>query len=150
GQPERAYWCCPRHGCVVEEGRKAEMVSAGRWRATAPDVAGHAGFRLNSLISPLPHAAWGVLAKEFLAAKDDPASLQVFTNTVLGEGWNGEGEDLDAHELLGRTQPFGIEKLPEAVLAITAGVDVQRDRVEITFIGWDRHGNAYVLGHVVI
>jgi hypothetical protein len=25
------------------------MVAAGRWRATVPDVKGHAGFRLNAL-----------------------------------------------------------------------------------------------------
>lgn len=150
GEPGKARWGCPGCGCVIDEGRKAEMVAAGRWRATAPDVKGHAGFKLNSLVSPLPHAAWGVLAQEFVAAKGSPGSLQVFVNTVLGEGWNGEGEELDAHELQARAGPFSMEKLPEVVLSVTAGVDVQRDRIEITFIGWDRQGNAYVLGHVVI
>jgi len=33
---------------------------------------------------------------------------------------------------------------------MTAGIDVQRDRLEISFIGWAQDGTAYVLGHRVI
>jgi len=40
--------------------------------------------------------------------------------------------------------------LPEEVLAITAGVDVQDDRLEVTFVGWDQAGTAFILGHHVI
>ena len=35
-----------------------QMVEAGRWRATAPEVQGHAGFRLNALVSLLHNARW--------------------------------------------------------------------------------------------
>ena len=65
----------------MDESHKPAMVEAGRWRATAPDVKGHAGFRLNALVSLLHNARWGVLAAEFLKAKDSPELLQVFTNT---------------------------------------------------------------------
>jgi hypothetical protein len=34
-----------------------------------PDVAGHRGFRINALVSLLPNASWGQLAKEYLEAK---------------------------------------------------------------------------------
>jgi len=54
-------------------------------------VKGHAGFRLNALISLVPNATWAMLAQEFLQAKSDPAELQVFTNTILGQGWAKEG-----------------------------------------------------------
>ncbi len=36
---------------VIEERHKPAMVESGRWRATAPHVEGHAGFRLNALVS---------------------------------------------------------------------------------------------------
>ncbi len=159
GEPEKAYWCCPSCGSVVEERHKNAMVAKGRWRATAPEVKGHAGFKLNSLISPIPKAAWGVLAQEFLSSKSDPGLLQTFVNTVLGEGWREEGEELDDAELSTRAEPFGLvvnEKtgctgIPAEVMVITAGVDVQRkDRLEVTFVGWDEAGNAYVLGHTVV
>lgn len=150
GKPDAAYWACPSCGGVVEEAGKADMVAAGRWRATHPEVTGHAGFRLNSLISPVPNARWGILAREFLACKGDPTRLMVFANTVLGEGWKEDGNDLDRDLLDGRAADFGLNRIPLEVLAITAGVDVQDDRLEITFTGWSESGEAWVLGHEVI
>lgn len=150
GKPEDAYWCCPSCGSVVEERRKYAMVAAGRWRATAPEVNGHAGFRINALVSPMAKASWGVLAQEFLAAKDDPGLLQTFVNLVLGEGWRDGGDELDDAELASRAEAFSLDAIPAVVLVITAGVDVQRDRLEVTFVGWTREGVACVLGHTVI
>jgi phage terminase large subunit GpA-like protein len=151
GEPEKAHWACPSCGGIAEERQKGTMVAAGRWRATAPNVKGHAGFRINALVSPMEKAAWGRLAAEFLAAKDDPGLLQTFVNLVLGEGWREGGEEIDDTELAARAQPFGLERLPEEVLAITAGVDVQRkDRLEVTFLGWGKDATAWALGHVVI
>ncbi|WP_245269877.1 phage terminase large subunit family protein [Nitrobacter hamburgensis] len=158
-EPEKAHWCCPGCGSVVEEKHKPAMVEAGRWRVTKPEVVGHAGFRVNALVSPHKNAAWGILAKEFLEAKSDPGSLQIFVNTILAEGWREEGEELDEAELSTRAELFGLVAdenvgctgIPELVMVITAGVDVQRkDRLEVTFVGWDEAGNAYVLGHTVI
>lgn len=150
GEPGKAHWCCPSCGSAVEERQKNSMVAAGRWRATAPHVTDHAGFKLNALISPLANAAWGELAKEFLAVKSDPVELQGFVNTVLGEGWKEAGEELDDTALAARAERFDLDRLPDPVLAVTVGVDVQRDRLEATFIGWSHDGTAYVLGHRVI
>lgn len=150
GQPQKASWCCPSCGSVIEEGRKPEMVASGRWRATRPEVTGHAGFRINSLVSPLANARWGKLAEEFLSAKGKPDELQTFINLVLGEGWREGGEEIDHTALAGRAEAFSLEMLPESVLAVTVGVDVQDDRLEITFVGWSRDGTAHILGHHVI
>lgn len=155
-EPEKAAWFCPSCGTEAGEHLKAGMVAAGRWRATRPEIKGHAGFRINSLISPLANASWGKLAAEFLAAKDNPSDLQTFVNLVLGEGWREAGEELDQDALAARAEPFGLggveqQPFPEEVLAITAGVDVQRkDRIEVTLVGWDEEKTAYVLGHRVI
>lgn len=159
GEPEKAHLVCPSCGCEVHERHKPAMVAAGRWRATRPEVQGHAGFRLNALVSLLPNAAWGRLAREFLTVKNDPTTLQTFVNTILAQGWREEGEELDDAELSTRAEPFGLladEKtgctgIPEQVMVITAGVDVQRkDRLEVTFVGWDDVGTAYVLGHTIV
>lgn len=72
GDPDAAQWCCPSCGSLVEERHKPAMVAKGRWRVTAPDVTGHAGFRINALVSPHHNARWGKLAAEFLKAKDRP------------------------------------------------------------------------------
>jgi len=78
GQPHKAAYACPACNSVVEERHKAGMVQAGRWRAIAPYVDGHAGFRLNALSSTLTNASWGRLASEFVDAKGSPDTPQVF------------------------------------------------------------------------
>jgi phage terminase large subunit GpA-like protein len=155
GEPEKAYWVCPSCGSVVEHKHKSTMVARGRWRATAPEVKGHAGFKINSLSSPLPTADWGMLATEFLVAKNDPTLLQEFVNLVLGEGWRTASERIDELELKQSAEPFGLGganqgALPVEVLAITAGIDMQDDRGEITYVGWAENGQQFILDHDVV
>lgn len=164
GKPEDAHWVCPGCGSVVEHKHKSTMVARGRWRITHPEVTDHAGFRINALSSPIPAAAWGKLASEFLAAKGDPESLKTFVNLKLGEGWRSAGELLDDVEIASRAEPFGLGRpddgsprrddedhpFPADVLYVSAGVDLQDDRAEITFVGFAEEGDQYVLGHEVI
>lgn len=149
-QPETARFRCPHCAAEVEERHKPSMVAQGRWRATRPEVRGHAGFRLNALVSLHANAAWGKLAAEFVGAKDDPTTLQTFVNTILGQGWRSAGDELAEDELAARAEPFGLGLIPAEVLALTVGVDVQHDRLEASFIGWSETGAALVLGHRVI
>lgn len=149
-RPETAAFRCPHCSALVHERFKAEMVSAGRWRATRPEILGHAGFRISALVSLLPNASWGKLAGEFLQAKDSLEDLQVFTNTILAEAWREGGDELVEAEIAARAEPFSLEQIPADVLAITAGCDVQDDRIEMTVCGWTRGGDCLVLGHLVI
>ena len=149
GNPESAHWVCPKSGCVVEEQHKPAMVVAGRWRATAPDVKGHAGFKISALVSPHFNARWSKLVEEFLQAKRSPETLQTFTNLVLGEPWRTEGEDLDEHELFGRREKFGLLAIPSEVLFLTIGVDCQDDRLECVIMGHGRT-DLFILGHFVL
>lgn len=161
GEPENAYWSCPKCGCDVEHKHKSTMSARGRWRITRPEVKGHAGFKINSLSSPLPTADWGMLAQEFLAAKSDPGMLQTFVNLVLGEGWRTEGDRVDEFDLMEKAEPFGLgspdrisddepHPFPEDVLAVTVGCDLQPDRGELTFVGFSEAGQQFILGHEVV
>lgn len=149
-QPETAHWACPSCGGVVEEAEKAAFVSGGLWRATRPEVVGHHGYRMSALISLLPNAAWPKLVAEFLEAKKSPQTLQTFCNVVLGEAWRDDGEEIDDVALASRVEPFGLDRLPPDVLVMTAGCDVQDDRIEITTTGWTKDGDALALAHEVI
>lgn len=148
-RPETAAFRCPACQALVTETEKPAMVAAGRWRAHEPSVVGHAGFRLNALVSGLAHASWGALAAEFLRAKEDSDELQVFVNTILGQGWREAAVEVDEADLAARAEPFGLESIPADVLVVTVGVDVQDDRLEASVVGWSR-AEAFVLGHVVL
>ena len=147
--PEQAACECPHCKVWISERHKAAMVAAGQWRATKPEVQGHAGFRLNSLVSLLSNASWAKLAAEFLAGKDDPAQLQAFSNTVLAQGWTSPSH-VDENALMARAEAFDLNNIPAEVLIVTAGCDVQDDRVEISVVGWDRWSTAYVLAHITV
>lgn len=163
GRPETARWACPNCGALVEERYKMQMVADGRWRATQPDVEGHAGFRLSALISPHYNASWGKLAAEWLQVHADPDRRKGFINTLLGEVTREEINIEEPEAVMARAEPFGLNvthtdesgvsrelPIPADVLMITAGVDEQDDRFEIAFLGWARDGAALVLGHSIV
>ena len=150
--PDKAACACPHCNELIEERYKTSMVAAGAergWRRMRPDVIGHAGFRLNTLISPLANARWSKLVEEFLRAKRaGPAEMQVFVNTMLGRVWKQTIDESSRKALAARVEDFGLKDAPpfsRRSLAITAGVDTQPDRFEITIWGWNET-QAFALG----
>ncbi|KIQ70554.1 Bacteriophage tail assembly protein [Wenxinia marina DSM 24838] len=149
-KPETAHWRCPACEAEVADRQKPQMVEQGRWRATRPEVEGHRGYKLTSLTSTLPNATWPRLAAEFLQAKRSPTTLKPWLNTVLGEPWRGEGDDLDGTDFAALQRPFGLDRIPAEALVLTVGADVQADRIEATFAGWTKDGDVRVLGHETV
>ncbi len=129
--PKTAIYVCPECGSVWGDGERRRAVSNGRWVATQP-FKGVAGFHLNALYSP-----WAVLAdavEEFLYARKDPMRLKTFVNTFLGETWEDEGDGVDDYAVAKRKEEY--TGIPEEVVVLTAGVDVQDDRLEVEVVGW--------------
>lgn len=149
-RPDLARYVCPSCKSEVDERHKAAMVVQGQWRPQCPEVVGHAGFRLNALVSTLANATWGKLAVEFLTVRDDPSRLQTFVNTILAQGWRESVAEVDEAGIAGRAEDFGLNAIPVEVLAITCGVDVQDDRLEVSIVGWTRAEEVLVLAHEVI
>lgn len=148
GRRSEAYVACPACGAEIVDRDKPRMLAAGEWRATAPGDGRTAGFHLSSLYSPFE--TWGELAARHGSVRRDPARLKVFVNTVLAETWEDHGgEKLDADGLMGRRESWG-ELLPDGVAVVTAGVDVQGDRIEAQFVGWGADEEAWVLDYRVI
>ncbi|WP_346772657.1 terminase gpA endonuclease subunit [Methylosinus trichosporium] len=93
-----------------------------------------AGFHLSALYSPFE--SWGEIAAEFVAVHKVPLRLKPWTNTKLGEPFEDrDAAALDPAGFLGRLEDWS-EGLPEGVLVITAGVDVQNDRLALEVVGW--------------
>lgn len=152
GKPDTAAYRCPGCQALIPETGKPGMVEAGRWRATHPEVVGHAGFRLNALISTLANASWKKLAAEFVKAKDDSDELQVFVNTILAQGWREAAVEVDEAALAKRAEPFDLEHIPPEVVVLTVGADWQDDRIELSYLGWtEAHPQEpLILGHAIV
>jgi phage terminase large subunit GpA-like protein len=107
------------------------------------------GFRLNALVSLLSNARWGRLAAEFLNCRKDPAELQVFVNTILGEAYQTPSM-IDENSLAARAEAFDLNNIPGEVLTLTVGVDTQDDRLEASVLGFTKDQECLVLGHIII
>lgn len=107
----------------------------GKWIAQNSEVEKKRGFHLNALASPWER--WEDIISDFKEAKKNgPETLKTWVNTTLGEPWEDrEGEGTDKEVLIKRRYKYNCE-VPENVLLLTAGVDVQDDRLEVEVVGW--------------
>ncbi|MBJ6362111.1 phage terminase large subunit family protein [Paenibacillus sp. GCM10012307] len=118
--------------CGALHGEQEWKDGKGQWIARQESEV--RGFHLNALASPWKR--WSEIIRDFKEAKrGGPEMLKSFVNTVLGETWEEEGEQLEEEELMKRCEEYNAD-VPEAVKILTAAVDVQDDRFEIEVIGW--------------
>lgn len=144
--PGAARYVCVECGAEIDHARKLWMLERGDWVAEAP-FRGTAGFHLSELYSPW--RSWGQMAQDFLDAKRLPETLKTWINTALGEPWEEDGEAVDDTGLLARREPYTLEEPPPGLRVVVAGVDVQADRLETTFVGAAGE-ELWVLGHLVL
>lgn len=143
--PKNPDYTCLHCGSCWTDTNRHRAIAKGEWVATQP-FQGIAGFHLSALYSP-----WVVLAdavEEFLAAKKDPMRLKTFVNTFLGETWEDQGEGVDDVEIAKRREDY--EEIPEQVALLTAGVDVQDDRLEVEVVGWGAGEESWSIDYKVL
>lgn len=119
----------------IEERDRPEMLDACEWR---PDNPGHRhrGYQLSALVSPW--VKWRELAEQWAKANADrdKRGLREFKNLRLGETWTeGGGDEVTAEGLESNREEYEAE-VPGGVLLLTAGVDVQDNRLEVEIVGW--------------
>ena len=138
GDPQSAVYVCEHCGQEIRNHQKHSMLARGEWRAGAKGDGRTAGFHISSLYSPVGWFSWGDAAKQFEQAQKNPALLQVFVNTVLGETWTLLGEAPEWQKLYDRRESYKIGTVPAGGLFLTAGADVQKDRIEVEIAAWGR------------
>ncbi len=146
GKPETAHYVCEDCGAVWTDADRIRAIRAGTWIAKEPGKR-IAGFRLSGLYSPWTPLESAVI--DFLEAKKQPATLRVFVNTFLGETWEEQGESLDDYQVAERREEFG-ETLDKSILILTAGVDVQDDRLEVEIVGWGKDEESWSVDYRTI
>jgi phage terminase large subunit GpA-like protein len=100
---------------------------------------GHASFHVWAAYSFNAKATWAHIADAFVkAAAGGPEKLRAFVNTWLGETWKEKGEAPDWQRLYNRRETYTVGTVPRGGLFLTAGVDVQKDRVEWGVVAWGR------------
>jgi phage terminase large subunit GpA-like protein len=166
GKPSTAIYVCGGagewpNGCgsVIEERRKPEMLEAGAWFAQHPENP-YPSFHLPGWYSPFAKSSWAVIASEFERARGKPADLQVWINTRAAELWVETAEMAEPDALLERLEPTEeVETsdpnarqsiVPEGVGVLTAGVDVQHNRIEAYVWGWGAGLESWLVAYILI
>lgn len=147
GDPETAAYHCPGCGHVWSEPERVKAISRGYYRATAP-FKGHASFKVTKLASPWEPLS--VLVRKFLEAQGKTELLKTFVNTQLAETWVEKGEAPDSQRLYERRETYSQNSLHPEIVFLTAGVDVQKDRLEYEVVGWGRDKQSWSIDFQVI
>ena len=151
GKAETAAYHC--EGCEqpIAEHHKTQMLSQGEWRPTAiPADTLSIGFHLSSLYSPVGWLSWERIAREWEASQTSDEAKRSFINTVLGETWVETGEAPDWQRLYERREDYRRGTVPLGGLFLTAGADVQKDRIEVSVWAWGRGLESWLIDHIVI
>lgn len=133
-QYEDATMRCMECGFHHSESEWKDGNEQGKW--IARQDSSKRGFHLNELASPWK--TWAEIIEDYKEAKvTGVEALKTWTNTALGETWEEQGEQLDESGLLDRREEYGTQ-CPAGVRVLTAGVDVQKNRLEVEVVGWGK------------
>lgn len=131
------------------EWKKDNQVT-GIWIHDFPERIDKMGYHLNALASPW--RTWEDIVKEWIEVEEskDEQKKIVFINTVLAETYEEEvKEKIDWEYIFNRREEYDAE-VPEGVLVLTAGIDVQDKWIELEVVGWGLNGESWGILHLII
>jgi phage terminase large subunit GpA-like protein len=147
-RPETARYHCADCDAPWKDETRWATIRKGRWIADAP-FNGTAGFHLNEIYSPWVRLE--AMAKAFLSARaGGDETMKTFINTSLGETWMESGEAPDWQRLQGLKEDWRAGTVPAGGLFLTAGADVQKDRIEVDVWAWGNGLQSWLIDHIVI
>ena len=151
GRPETAEYHCEGCDAPIAEHHKTAMLEAGEWRATSVAAdPGTVGYHLSALYSPIGWLSWERIVRSWDAAQGSDEAIKAFQNTVLGETWMETGEAPDWRRLADRHEALVPGTVPAGGLFLTAGADVQKDRIEVDVWAWGRGLESWLVDHLVL
>ena len=146
-KPETAQYICIHCESAIDENKKQWMLLKGEWIATKPTKK-VAGFHISELYSPW--RTWKEMAIDFYEVKKQPEMLKTWVNTALGRTFDDPGESIEHHDLMEKRETYDPTNIPNDVLLLTCGVDVQGDRLEAQVLGWGDNNECWVIDYRVI
>ncbi|MDI4236802.1 phage terminase large subunit family protein [Bradyrhizobium sp. Arg237L] len=145
GKPETAYLACEECGAVHTEAQRRAMVEQGKWEATATGEPGIRSYHLTELTSLF--SSLSAVTQQFEAAKT-PEQKQAFYNTTLAQTYDAGTEvELSSSELQQRAERI-VQPYAASIAFVSAGVDVQGDRLECTYLAHHSDQTFTVLNHL--
>jgi phage terminase large subunit GpA-like protein len=90
------------------------------------------------------------MAVAYTRARPLPETFKTWVNTALGETFEESSEKLETGPLADRRESYTSESVPPGILLLTAGTDVQDDRLETIIYGWGEGEECWRVEHIVL
>lgn len=137
---QSAYYECPYCQAAIHDADKLSMLRSGKWLNREEIDSGmqfgrkKTGFSLNAIYSPW--LSFSDIAFKWLDAQGDQEKMQNFVNSWLGEPWEDVGTTAGAQSILDNRSIHKKGVVPLWTQLVTAGVDVQKDRLYYSIDVW--------------
>ncbi len=138
-----AWYECRFCAGRIDDSHKQRMMQAGEWIAEKKEPTRNRGFWISSLYSPW--LTWSDIACEFLRSKDYVELLMNFVNSWLAEVWEEKIEETTVDRLRNLAREYDRGSIPDGVLVLTAGVDVQKDHFYYVIRGWGYYEESWLI-----
>ncbi len=147
------YECASCKGAIGEE-EKADMLSKGRWISECPEKSdSHRSFQWNALYHPPGAVRWIDLAQmwvNFHHPRLKVTALKDFVMTKLAEPFEEKGEAPEWERLYRLKEDYQQGTIPKGGLILTAGVDVQGNRIQGSVYAWGRELERWLVDRFTI
>lgn len=148
--PETAAYVCEACGALWNDGERIAAIRTAvtkgfGWIASKP-FRGHASFHATEMASVfrrMRHIVQSYLDKLKLG------DLQSFINVSLALTYEEKGEKVDPTGLKARAEAYRAE-VPMGGLYLTAGIDMQMDRLEVEVVAWGIGEESWSVGYWVL
>jgi phage terminase large subunit GpA-like protein len=109
------------------------------------------GYHLSALYAGVGMRTWFDIITEWLGVGDDTAKLRTFITLSLGETFEERGVAPRPDRIKARAEGYRAGTLPEGArpLIVTAGADVQDDRIEAEVVAWGRDFESWSIIYLV-
>lgn len=143
---------CIHCGDLIPERFKSKMLAGGKWIPDFPDKEDGVtfGYWINAMYSPYGWYSWASMLQEYNESSEDIPSRITWTNTKNGECYSHEGDSPEWEVLYALRENYPKNTIRDEVAFITAGVDVQADRLELEIVGWIRGKRSQSIDYRII
>ena len=146
GIPSTACYQCSSCQKKWTEGERLKAIQSGKWHKTSQSEV--AGFHISELYSLFRKLS--DIVKDFLDKKENPETLRVWVNTTLGEPFSVKTITVPWQNILARCEKYPVGTIPKGGVFLTAGADVQEDRIHIEVVAWGRNFETWSIEYIVL
>lgn len=138
---------CIKCGTLIPYRELEEMLEPGEWRALNP-LGLYPSFDINGFYSPF--MSWDAWVFDWFQSRGDVRKEKAFRQQGEGLPTEEAGEAPPWKTLFDRREDYPLGRIPPGGLALTAGIDVQGDRIEVEVVAWSHTLESWSVTYEVI